>query len=506
MTVAVVTRSRWCSPSLLAMAATLALLNPLPASAQGSSRFDSMFDDARQFLNQQLKKLVDNPPQRGAVRSSTVPLPPRNPRRPIGLAEPKSLPVQPVKPIQPAEPNQETAEADKKTLPPEPVRPREPGRPAGDSKPSAIPPQPAGRVEPKEPTRDAQRPKATAPDPAERPEPREPADPAEASDSTATKPQDAEDSHQIASTEPTPDVPIRNPARTGEYKPPPPHPSEIKAPDWTEKQIAEAKARCDKLLSDEILNFEKLEPIRTGICGTPAPVKLTSFEAGTTVKIAPVATLTCPLAAALRRWMKDVVQPAAKEHLGSPIASIRNVASYACRNRYGGARRPLSEHAKVNAIDIAAFKTESGETVVLAQHWGLMIEPEPQTTSSISEKSEEDGSDTADAPKDGGDDGGAEAKAASEDVDANAPADPAEKTAKVEEGSNPEKVVDAKSEDEEPPVPMAKPKPHPKSLFLRVVHDGACGIFGTVLGPESNAAHRDHFHFDGAERRKPYCE
>ena len=32
--------------------------------------------------------------------------------------------------------------------------------------------------------------------------------------------------------------------------------------------------------------------------------------------------------------------------------------------------------------------------------------------------------------------------------------------------------------------------------FLRQVHDGACGIFRTVLGPEYNAAHRDHFHFD----------
>jgi hypothetical protein len=32
--------------------------------------------------------------------------------------------------------------------------------------------------------------------------------------------------------------------------------------------------------------------------------------------------------------------------------------------------------------------------------------------------------------------------------------------------------------------------------FLRAIRDDACEIFGTVLGPEYNAAHENHFHFD----------
>lgn len=32
--------------------------------------------------------------------------------------------------------------------------------------------------------------------------------------------------------------------------------------------------------------------------------------------------------------------------------------------------------------------------------------------------------------------------------------------------------------------------------FLRVVHQSACKRFGTVLGPNYNAAHRDHFHLE----------
>ncbi|SMY05969.1 extensin family protein [Flavimaricola marinus] len=41
---------------------------------------------------------------------------------------------------------------------------------------------------------------------------------------------------------------------------------------------------------------------------------------------------------------------------------------------------------------------------------------------------------------------------------------------------------------------------------LRQMHRAACGRFGTVLGPDANAAHRDHFHFDTARYRSgSYC-
>lgn len=44
------------------------------------------------------------------------------------------------------------------------------------------------------------------------------------------------------------------------------------------------------------------------------------------------------------------------------------------------------------------------------------------------------------------------------------------------------------------------------SRILRRLHASACGPFGTVLGPNSDRHHRDHFHFDVAEYRSgPYC-
>lgn len=42
--------------------------------------------------------------------------------------------------------------------------------------------------------------------------------------------------------------------------------------------------------------------------------------------------------------------------------------------------------------------------------------------------------------------------------------------------------------------------PGPKGAFLREVRDGACDLFATVLSPDYNAAHADHFHLDQAAR------
>jgi hypothetical protein len=36
----------------------------------------------------------------------------------------------------------------------------------------------------------------------------------------------------------------------------------------------------------------------------------------------------------------------------------------------------------------------------------------------------------------------------------------------------------------------------PEARFLRAVHTGACRTFRVALGPDYNAAHRDHFHYD----------
>jgi hypothetical protein len=58
-----------------------------------------------------------------------------------------------------------------------------------------------------------------------------------------------------------------------------------------------------------------------------------------------------------------------------------------------------------------------------------------------------------------------------------------------------------------PPPVATEPVADPKSLFVKHVHDAACKDFGTVLGPEANEAHKNHFHLDmKARRRSSFCQ
>ncbi len=45
-----------------------------------------------------------------------------------------------------------------------------------------------------------------------------------------------------------------------------------------------------------------------------------------------------------------------------------------------------------------------------------------------------------------------------------------------------------------------------RGRMLRRLHESACGPFGTVLGPEADRHHQDHFHFDIASHESgAYC-
>jgi hypothetical protein len=56
-----------------------------------------------------------------------------------------------------------------------------------------------------------------------------------------------------------------------------------------------------------------------------------------------------------------------------------------------------------------------------------------------------------------------------------------------------------------PPV-ASESTPNLKAEFVKHVHDEACHEFGTVLGPEANDAHKNHFHLDMKERRSDFCQ
>lgn len=117
----------------------------------------------------------------------------------------------------------------------------------------------------------------------------------------------------------------------------------------------------------------------------------------------------CEVANAFSDWARFGVDRAARQILGSPLARIETMGSYACRNIAGSSQR--SAHSRAEAIDVSGFVLEDGRRITLSDDWNS--------------------------------------------------------------GSAAERE------------------------FLRVVQKSACKRFGTVLGPEYNRAHADHFHLEG---------
>lgn len=271
---------------------------------------------------------------------------------------------------------------------------------------------------------------------------------------------------------PVGDIPLpdRNPTRTSPpdpLVPPSPHPSEIVSPEWSAQEIQDAMDGCGMMLADTGAVYRHLDPIREGRCGTPAPIELSAIGRSPSVSIFPPARVTCGLAATLSFWSDSFLQSAAQKHLGETIVSIRNVASYVCRNRYNSSEKPISEHAKANALDMASFKTPSGKSISVLDDWAS---PPEQAASSL------------DQPVSGTD-------LSSGDTPAVVPVNP---------------VQDIESAT--PPSSEASVF-NPESAFLFDIHTGACTLFGTVLGPLANEAHKNHFHYDLAERKNSnYCE
>ena len=163
---------------------------------------------------------------------------------------------------------------------------------------------------------------------------------------------------------------------------------------------------CRAALGKAGVEFADLEVEATNEnCSLAGAINL---ERSVTPYNAPVRT-TCPLAAALYVWERDVLHPAAEKYLGHEVSRIETYGTFSCRRMYNRASAPWSEHATANAIDIAGVTLADGSRVMVKQDW------------------------RADSP----------------------------------EGE-----------------------------FLKEIFEGGCRVFRVGLGPDYNAAHADHFHFD----------
>lgn len=249
---------------------------------------------------------------------------------------------------------------------------------------------------------------------------------------------------------------------------PPPH-------TWSQTEVAVAARECERLLAGIDSDVVLLAPIKTGVCGTPAPITLRGFRVPKVDLVPPVVT-TCAMAKALHLWMTTKVQPAARELFGSAVKQLAGASSYACRNRNGAVLGPLSEHAFANAVDIAGVTLEDGRTISVLTGWGPAQRDQKLVTA------------------------GSSAVNGSDSVMAGVKPAP---------GTGPRTGNKPKSDDRKTqPAEDSSPAIAPAAMqFLHRIQKDACGIFSTVLGPEANDFHRDHFHFDLKQRKgHAFCE
>jgi hypothetical protein len=156
----------------------------------------------------------------------------------------------------------------------------------------------------------------------------------------------------------------------------------------------------------------------TGIAATPVP----DYDAGPGCRVAGAVrvssvglpldhtlVLTCPLAAALTVWSREVVKPVISAGLHTGATGLTDLGSLNCR-RIAGSNR-FSEHAQANAIDVAGIRLDRGLPLTVARDWS---------------------------------------------------------------------------------------DPGIRGDVIHRLHAGGCRLFGTVLSPDYNPAHHDHFHLDMA--------
>lgn len=286
---------------------------------------------------------------------------------------------------------------------------------------------------------------------------------------------------------------------------------------WSPSEIADAQARCAVILKRIQAVSIAHATIREGACGAPAPIELVSIGKNPEVVLSPTAIVTCEMAEGLYTWMKGDVQPLAKQHLGADVIKIETMSDYACRNAYGRKGNKLSEHGRANALDIRGFVTATAKTAYVLENWG---KPQREINAEIAaakaaeekrvaalqaaEKAAQANQQTAKA-------GSKPAAATPPSSTASAQGAPAAGIAKSSVVAGTPRLTVTLPGAQTPaalslaPDKLGGPKPKPAAFqpqdFLRAVHASACRIFGTTLGPEANADHRNHLHIDMAERK-----
>ncbi|MGE3302840.1 MAG: extensin family protein [Hyphomonadaceae bacterium] len=128
-------------------------------------------------------------------------------------------------------------------------------------------------------------------------------------------------------------------------------------------RIRDDPALCRRLIRDSKLKASPLPNEQKGFCvlQNALALDMSYYPYSQPVKV------SCPMAAAIYVWEREVVAQAAARRLNSAIVEVVQAGSYSCR-RINGTSRP-SEHASANAMDVRGFKLADGSYVSVEKAW-----------------------------------------------------------------------------------------------------------------------------------------
>ncbi|TDK39765.1 extensin family protein [Rhizobium deserti] len=136
--------------------------------------------------------------------------------------------------------------------------------------------------------------------------------------------------------------------------PPPPPPIAKEEPEELKACLADLAA-----LGTQFKTTNKIEEGEG--CGIDQPINVAEVLPGVDTG---GATMRCKTAQALGHWLKDTVQPALNIAMpGRKITGLVPGSTYACRLRNNASTGRISEHARGNAFDVAAFKLDNGDKI-----------------------------------------------------------------------------------------------------------------------------------------------
>lgn len=126
-------------------------------------------------------------------------------------------------------------------------------------------------------------------------------------------------------------------------------------------------AGCQALLTTGRVGFTALDPVRPDDpnCGYEDGVALSADD----FPARPAAGLSCPTAAALILWRRQVVDRAAARHFATAVERIETLGTYTCRRIANSPTGAYSEHATGDAIDVAAIVLADGTRISVRRDW-----------------------------------------------------------------------------------------------------------------------------------------